>query len=352
MTIAMVKSFKSIFWDIPEKEYRKDPALSQSTISSFERGGFGCLSTLFEHVETPSLAFGSAVDCLITDGEKAFSERFYISDMPKIKPSAEPVVKQLYEQFHNSYTNINDIPDTELMPVISLNGYMANTNWGTQAKCKTIRTEGAQYYQTMFMAGNKTILSQDVYNKVFTCVRALKDSEQTKQYFRDNDPFSGIERCYQMKFKGKLGRIDYRGMSDLLVVNHKDKYVIPCDLKTSSGREYDFPSHFLKWRYDIQARLYWRLIRQTMDKDDYFKDFQLLDFRFIVVNNIDNPVPLVWIFSHSKDRGEIEMAGKKLRDPETIGEELQYYLDNNPQVPLNIKLDAPNSIEKWFEDNQ
>lgn len=342
------KSITSIFWNIPEPEYRKDPALSQSTLASYERKGFGCLDTLFEHEESPSLTFGSAVDCWITDGEDAFNSRFFVSDIPKVKPSAEPVVKEVYEQFHNAYTNINDIPESELMPIISKHGYMSNTNWGVQAKCNSIRKEGERYYQTLFIAGDKTILPQEVYNKVFACVRALKDSPQTKNYFCDNDPFSDIERVYQQKFKGVLDGITYRGMADLLIVDHKNKVVKPCDLKTSSGREYDFPEHFIQWGYQIQARLYWRLIRQTMDRDDYFKDFELLNFTFIVVNNIDNPVPLKWEFGHTQHRGPIKLAGKVLRDPETIGRELTQYLEERPSVPNEVELEKTNSIEDWF----
>ncbi len=153
------KSIRTIFWDITEPEYRKDPALSQSTLATFERKGFSCLDTLFEHEESPSLTFGSAVDCIITDGEKAFADRFFISDVPKISATAEPIVKEIYNQFHNSYTNINDIPESELMPILSQYGYKGNTKWGSKAKCDAIRADGAQYYQTMFMAGNKTILS-------------------------------------------------------------------------------------------------------------------------------------------------------------------------------------------------
>jgi hypothetical protein len=346
------KSIRTIFWNITEPEYRKDPALSQSTLATFERKGFSCLDTLFEHEESPSLTFGSAVDCIITDGEKAFADRFFISDVPKISATAEPIVREIYNQFHNSYTNINDIPESELMPILSQYGYKGNTKWGSKAKCDAIRTDGAQYYQTMFMAGNKTTLSQDTYNKVFACVRALKDSPQTKAYFKEDDPFDDVERVYQMKFKGVLGGITYRGMSDLLVVDHKNKRVIPCDLKTSSGREYEFPEHFLQWNYQIQARLYWRLIRQTMDKDDYFKDFMLVDFRFIVVNNIDNPTPVVWLFPKTQAVGTVVIVGKKLRDPEVIGKELTYYLDHHPSVPLGIALDKPNNIERWFDDKQ
>ena len=345
------KSIKSIFWQIDEPSYRQDPALSQSTLSTYERKGFECLDTLFEHAESPSLTFGSAVDAIITGGEQEFLDRFYVSDLPKMSSTAEPIVKEIYAQCHNSYTNINDIPESVLMPILSQAGYKGNSNWGTKAKCDAIRKEGAQYYQTMFMAGDKTILSQDMYNRVFACVRALKDSQQTKDYFKDDDPFDDVERVYQMKFKGMLNGIMYRGMADLLIVDHKNKVVVPCDLKTSSGREYDFPRHFIQWGYQCQARLYWRLIRQTMDNDDYFKDFKLKDFRFIVVNNIDNPTPLVWVFDKTQASGDIELGNTIVRDPQTIGEELTYYLEHRPDIPLGIHKDKPNSIDKWFSEH-
>lgn len=347
----MRKSLYDISWQVDEPTYRKDTALSQSTISSYERGGFESLDTLFEPYSSPSLTFGSAVDCIITDGEEAFANRFFISDMPKVSPTAEPIVKEIYNTFHNSYTNINDIPESELMPILSQMGWKGNTNWGTKAKCDAIRKEGSQYYQTMFMAGDKTILSQDTYNKVFACVRALKDSPQTKMYFAENDPFNDIERFYQLKFKEKLDNNIYRGMMDLIVVDHKNKVIYPCDLKTSHNREYNFPKSFIQFRYDIQARLYWRLIRKAMDKDDYFKDFKLANFKFIVVNNFDAPLPLVWGFGKTQSVGTIELGGNKLRDPETIGDELYKYLECKPFVPFNIDQNGVNSIEHWFDNN-
>ena len=208
------KSLYEISWKVEEPEYRQDPALSYSTLARYEREGFEHLDKLFERVESPSLLFGSCVDTLLTDGEKAFAEQYFISDIPKMSPTAEPIVKEIYSQFHDSYTNINDIPESELMPILSQYGYKGNSNWGTKAKCDAIRKDGAQYYQTMFMAGKKTIVSQDMYNKVFACVRALKDSPQTKVYFKDNDPYDDMERFYQLKFKGSLGGGEYRGMAD------------------------------------------------------------------------------------------------------------------------------------------
>lgn len=249
----MRKSLTDISWLVDEPTYRKDPALSYSTLSKYEREGFEHLDTLFEKVESPSLLFGSCVDTLLTDGEKAFDDNYFVSDIPKITPSAEPVVKEIYATFHNSYTNIYDIPDDLLILTLSQAAYKGNTNWGAKAKCDAIRKDGAQYYQTLFMAGNKTIVPQDMYNRVFACVRALKDSPATKMYFAENDPYSDAERFYQLKFKGSLGGIEYRCMADLIVVDHKNKIIYPCDLKTSSHREYNFPESFLQWRYKQTA---------------------------------------------------------------------------------------------------
>lgn len=242
-----MKKLSDISWQVDETTYRQDPALSYSILARYEREGFEHLDTLFESVSTPSLSFGSCVDCLVTDGEEAFNNQFMVSDIPNMEPAVEPVVKEVYKQCHNSYTDINDVPDSILLPVINQYGYQPR--WKPETRCKVIKEKGQQYYQTMFMAGNKTIITQDVYNRVFACVRALKDSPQTRNYFCEDNPFESIERFYQLKFKGTLDGVDYRCMADEIVVNHEKKIVIPCDLKTSSHKEYDFHKSFVQWRY-------------------------------------------------------------------------------------------------------
>ena len=104
---------------------------------------------------------------------------------------------------------------------------------------------------------------------------------------------------------------------------------------------------------DIQARNYWRLIRSTMDADDYFKDFKLLDYRFIVVNRV-NFKPMVWEFPLTQTVGDIDIdtpTGYKIhwRDPYTIGNELRQYLDNPPRLPFGTK--PVNNIVEWLKNN-
>ena len=85
-----------------------------------------------------------------------------------------------------------------------------------------------------------------------------------------------------------------------------------------------------------------------MDKDDYYKDFKLEDFRFIVVNNIDNPNPLVWLFDKTKAVGELTYGDIVMRDPEVIGKELYHYLQDKPSVPEGIKVKGMNNISEWL----
>lgn len=136
----------------------------------------------------------------------------------------------------------------------------------------------------------------------------------------------------------------------LIIVDHNTKTITPVDLKTSSKSEWDFYKSFIDWDYQIQARLYWRIIRNVLDKDPVFKDYKLEDYRFIVVNRFTLK-PLVWIFGKTQSIGSLtygRLNNISLPDPETIGEELYRYLTENKVVPIGIDSINPNSIDYWL----
>ena len=141
-------------------------------------------------------------------------------------------------------------------------------------------------------------------------------------------------------------------MPDLLIINHENKTILPIDLKTSSHEEWDFPKSFVQWNYQIQARLYWRIIERNIKNDAYFKDFTLLDYLFIVVNR-KTITPLVWNFDDTKTYGSIRMRRSddsviSLEDPFDIGAELHEYLTHSHNVPISIRLNEPNSIVEFI----
>ena len=344
------KSLKDISWQVPEETYREDPALSYSALATYERGGFNCLESLYDRKETPSLTFGSAVDAIITGGEDEFNSKFLVADFPDIPDTIVKIVKDCFAEFHITHRNLSDIPDVEIIGRAA--NYNYQNNWKPETRAKVIKEKGEEYYNLLFLAEGKTILSNDVYNEVLASVRALRESPSTEYFFRPDNPFDdSVERLYQLKFKATLGGVDYRCMADLLIVDYAHKIIYPKDLKTSSHYEWDFYKSFVDWNYQIQARLYWRIIRDNLDRDPYFKDFTLADYEFIVVNKL-TLTPLVWEFRDTTTRGSI-IVGKlahfiELRDPEDIGNELKIYLAERPQVPFGIVIGGSNDLTTWL----
>lgn len=343
-----MKSLYDISWKVTEEEYRADSSLSYSILAKYEREGFNNIDKLFDRLDTPSLTFGSAVDSIITGGQEEFDNRFLVADYPSIPDSLIKIVKALFKQFGSTY-NLNNISDTFIITETMNQGYQLN--WKPETRAKVIKEKGSEYYNLLSLAEDKVILDNQTYQDVCNAVEALKNSESTKFYFASNNPFEPeIERFYQLKFKGEFNGVKYKNMADLIAVNHKEKWVLPVDLKTSSHTEWDFYKSFVEWQYQIQARLYWAIIRQNMDKDEYFKDFKLLDYRFIVVNR-RTLTPLVWECPFTQSSGELRFGKNEqiiMRSPFVIGEELSYYLSSRPKVPAGINEDGNNDLRKWL----
>lgn len=343
----MRKSLKDISWLVSEDVYRKDSALSYSTIAKYEREGFNKLSSLFDKVESPSLTFGSCVDSIITGGEEEFNERFIVAEYPQTPDSIITIVKELHRLYKDNYNELKNISNDNIINVAIQYNYQPN--WKPETRAKVIKEKGEDYYRLLYISENKTIIDSYTYNKALNAVDALKHSEATKYYFESDNIFDdNIERLYQLKFKATFDDVSYRCMADLILVLHKEKLVIPVDLKTSFKPEWDFYKSFIEWRYCDQSRLYWNIIRSNMDKDDYFNDFTLADYRFIVINK-ETLTPLVWVFKHTQDVNElVTKDGIILRHPFTIGKELHGYLQNTPRVPNGINLTTPNIIDDYI----
>lgn len=345
------KSLRDISWDVSEEEYRADPALSYSTLARFEREGFNNLDKLFDRIETPSLTFGSAVDSIITGGQEEFDERFMVAEYPSLSDNLTQIARTLFNRYGEQYSCVEDIPEEVLAEIGKECDFYAGDKYANY-RVKLIKENCGNYFNLMYLASGRTILDTKTYNDVVATVNVLKTSEGTKFYFAQDNPFEpDIERLYQLKFKGTFNGVTYRNMADLIVVNHKEKWVLPIDLKTSGKPEWDFYKSFIDWRYDIQARLYWAIIRQNMDKDEYFKDFKLKEYLFIVANR-RTLTPLVWHFSVSSVlEGNLYFGANKqiiCRSPLDIGDELHAYLSSGHKVPKGIEIDKANSLVNWL----
>ena len=347
-----MKKLSEIAWNVPESVYREDPALSYSTLSRFDREGFNKLDSLFDKIETPSLTFGSAVDSIITGGQEEFEDRFFVADFPDTPDSIIQIVKTLFNEFSVTHRTLESIPNEEVIGFASRFNYQ--NNWKPETRAKVIKEKGFDYYNLLYLSQDKTILNTETYQDVCKAVDALKTSEATKFYFADNNPFEpNIERFYQLKFKATLNGIDYRCMFDELVIFSDTKEIQPLDLKTSCkklDREWDFPTHYIEWNYQMQNRLYVRILQDVISKDDYYKDYKILPYKDIIIFK-GSDTPLVWDIPFTFEKGTLYFGKNnqiEMKDPEDIGKELSSYLSSRPRVPSGIDEFGTNNIVEWI----
>lgn len=337
------KELIDISLPITEPEYRQRPELSYSTLSRYESLGFDGLDHLFDKVESPSLLFGSCVDCLTTDGMDAFNELFAVLDV-NVTDGGKDVCKKIMELYPSVLT-FEEMPEEYVSYAAKEAGFWKADKWDKIRYREVLKTGNIAMYFNALKNSSKTIVDSETYNDALKCVQALKTSNATRGYFADNDKLSPVRRYYQLKFAAKFEGVGYRCMMDLAVVDYEDKKIYPIDLKTSSKTEWHFMDSFEQWKYMIQARLYWRILKANLMADEYFKDFTLEDYRFIVVNR-RTLVPLVWEFPLTKSEGTlVDKEGREYRDPFEIGKELQGYLNLRPRVPNGIDIDGVNIID-------
>lgn len=337
------KELSDISLHISEPEYRQRPELSYSTLSRYESLGFNGLDHLFDKIESPSLLFGSVVDCLLTDGMGAFNEHFMVLDV-NVTDGGKDVCKKLLELYPN-VTSFEEIPEEYVSLAAKEAGFWKADKWDKIRYREVLKTGNIAEYFNSLLSTDRTIIDTQTYNDAIASVKALKTSPATQGYFADNDELSPVRRYYQLKFAARFEGVGYRIMADNIIVDYEEKRIIPIDLKTCGVPEWDFMSNFIKFHYFIQGRLYWRVLKANLLNDPYFKDFTLENYRFIVINR-RTLTPLVWEFPLTKTTGTlVDKEGNEYRDPFEIGKELQSYLNFRPRVPKGIDKDGVNIID-------
>lgn len=318
-----MKSLKELAWNVSEEEYRADAAISHSTLNRYEKCGWRDIEHLQDKLESPSLTFGSMVDTILTEGMGEFKNKFLVCDFPTISDSLITIAKYLFTQ--TGKNSLTEIDDNTINNAALVNNYYSNDKYKNY-RIKTIKEQCGEYYSLLSLARDKKVVSSEEYTNAINCVNELRENEATKKYFTVNPFETDIEKLFQLKFKSEYNNIPVRCMFDLVIVFHKEKVIIPVDLKTSSHYEEDFEKSFLTWRYDTQAQLYSYILKECLSKDDYFKDFIIKSYKFIVINK-KTQAPIVWDFPFNFYEKEMkDCNGNIYRNWREILEDLYYYL--------------------------
>lgn len=338
---------------LSEREYRnlKDangfPIVSYSAISKYLREGFEGYLHLEDREETDSLTFGSAVDTLITEGEEQFNKKFKVLDnnfTGKSKEVLDCVSTMLIERNKTIDAAIEDdsIINCFYAAFVDVDFYSNRT---VESKLRMFFTDGVidsavKEYIKSKTEDDYTIISNDTLEDVLKTVNALKYDKFIGIVFATDD---GLDRIYQAKFVTTINGVEYKFMFDLLIIDHSHKVIMPFDLKTTSKPEYRFPESFLKWRYDIQARLYCQGLNQIVQHSREWAGYKVKPMKFIVVNK-NSLTPLMFEFEDSFTKGDIQYGNTVLEDPFVVGNELNALIRSKATLPPNIVKNGINYL--------
>ena len=301
-----MKSINEISLNITEPEYRNLGGFSYSQLGKFLRAKDPKSLIDKSKQESDSLRFGSLVDCLLTE-PKLLAERFYIVNFKTPPATIISILLYLFNLYGKT-KSFKDITDKEKIDALNVFDY--GTTWQASTRLKRL-TEHEHYYNTLVKSNGKTVMSEEDLALAEKCVHILKTNPFTAKYMDAEDPFEDtIESFYQLKFTSTYQDHLIRCMFDKIIVNHKDKTIQPIDLKTTSKKEERFAESVLDWDYYIQATMYTQILLDNILKDEYYKDFKILPFKFIVISRFDL-TPLIWTYP-------LEIVGNTVIEPQRM----------------------------------
>lgn len=323
-----MKSIKEVAWDVLEPEYRADPAISYSALSTFAREGPRIIPHLYDAKDAEALRFGSLVDCLMTEPE-TLEERFLIADFPQTSAKIEIICKRVYESTDGIYSSLTNVGPNVLLRIIQDEGYYPN--WKDETRLRDVITKGRDFFSLLSLAGDRTVMSTDDYQRAQGCIEALRTNPFTAPIF-GVDPFGdNIEKEYQLKFKSHtVAEHPVRCMFDFMIVDHTNRTIRPIDLKTTGKDEEKFEESFVQWMYMLQGTLYSQTLKDVLSKDEYFKGFTILPYWFIVINRF-NQTPMSWEFKETFWEGDFidNKTGDVIKGWRTLLHELLWHRENN-----------------------
>ena len=326
--------------NIPESEYHRRTSLSYSILARYEReGGFSSLPQNYYDLwapteQTEALLFGSAFDTLVTRGREAFDKEFISMDGPALSDKIRMVIDELVKkgvEWEDTDGIVKVLDELQFYP-----------NWKTPTRIyKLIENNSEDYYRKAKKASlnNLTVLPSGMKEKIMKCYDNLLGNELTKNLLFDD--LDGRERFFQLQFESRLDDVTYKIMCDMILVNHNSKTIDIFDLKTTGKESSDFRKSYLDWGYHIQSWLYRMVLENALIGTEY-EDYTIRNFSFIVVSKV-NDTPLVWL-----DDSELELERPRLRNPLTIGKEIQesytVVVDENLNETLRRK-DVPDRVD-------
>jgi len=256
-----------------------DLILSYSKIANFDIEGASSLIKKI-HKDNDGIKFGSIVDDLLFQNKEFFNKKYYIYDGNK--PTA--TLGLLCDIIIKNYSQIPTKKD--ILEIINLNNF-----WKRQKEETLLANfdipEFWEYLKCQFETVNKTIITSKEYSDAQEVVSILKTHKYCKSILNNN-----LDNYYQFKFEINYKQFKFRGILDIISIDHINKIVYFTDIKTGKNSTDEFMDSFIKWRYYFQGAIYSLAFKEICNKID-LKDYTLAPFQFLYISRYEK-LPLIF----------------------------------------------------------
>ena len=318
--------------DISELEYRRIPLPSYSLLSDIqklEENLPGSGKTIVGGVsigdmDMDGLIFGTIVDQILSDGKPS-------DDIIVLKKKPSGKMKDMIKMLIDVREFLPD-PNDILSPMNS-QGLLDIAEEYNYKKKDADRINGFMNYKEYIDVysdennNNKIITTSYIFNTALKIANEMLSSFPLLSFNYTEDH---IEIHRQIKLTGMVNNVMCKGMMDLILINHKGKFIVPIDIKTGANRLTDFEEKgYFGWNYYIQSYLYKVLLKDYIDKNyPELKDYEIRPFSFIFGDRIKGGVIRYDVTEENDllagDTGFINKNKKSVNDL------LQIYYDNKP----------------------
>lgn len=303
-----------------EKEYRSLEIDSYSSIKVFieDRKKYYRKFVLREPVrdsDTPSTIFGSLVDCLIFSPDE-FDNRFTLSftDVPKGQYG-----KLIDELMNVTAASLNDdgevTKDLEDMLEEAYNNVKYDRN-GTVVdfkrdsfdvvKRKFIGSDLEIYYRQLREAHGKEVIESTMVNNALNVINELRTNSITAEIinmvtgeevtvYNQFAIIESLKDCLDPGQEKTEEQATFKCLVDKLIIDHNTKEIHIYDLKTAWDNEGEFLNNYFKYKYYIQAALYFYLVVEWKKKQPELEDYAVRWPAFIVADSNNYKSPLIYV---------------------------------------------------------
>lgn len=324
--------------------YRDYPAINQSKLKSLSKDP----EKVIEDREdwNDGMEFGDVLDLILFTPE-LFDERYYVADLDNLPSDRiQGIIEDAVER-HGA-----EITDEMVLAAADRDEY--GMTWGNDTRLRKILEEGdgARYAQILMNSQDKKILSIERHMEIVQAAEVLKTHNYTSDFIAGELP-EGWERLTQVALLS-CGKPLFKGLIDLMLVDHNEKVIYPWDLKSTGRNPLHFAGQFVSQQYYLQAALYqWILENLIAEAEEGTNVQELTDltfnpagytvdnFGFIVIGSADSTKPLRYkctdedIYSGLYG-GELR-TGREVKGVMELAEELQWHEDNNKwQYPYEV----------------